>query len=94
MLQVAVAVAVADPGPRLSPEPVATFTEPFLRGRGRTVETDPARRGHGLGLAIVAAVTDAHHGELRLAPAPAGGLHATLSLPRAPPQAPPAGPAR
>lgn len=50
-------------------------------GRGRTAQTDPARRGHGLGLAIVAAITDTHHGELRLTPGPAGGLRATLSLP-------------
>ncbi|MFJ6621389.1 sensor histidine kinase [Kitasatospora sp. NPDC091335] len=76
-----VRLTVANTGPRLTPEAVATFTEPFLRGRGRTAETDPARRGHGLGLAIVAAVADAHHGELHLTPEPAGGLRVTLDLP-------------
>ncbi|MFE6050492.1 sensor histidine kinase [Kitasatospora sp. NPDC056446] len=86
-----VRLTVANTGPLLTPEAVATFTEPFLRGRGRTAGTDPARRGHGLGLTIVAAVTEAHHGELRLAPAPDGGLHATLTLPEAPPGAAPAG---
>ncbi|MFI8460482.1 sensor histidine kinase [Kitasatospora sp. NPDC085464] len=88
-----VRLAVANTGPLLTPQAVATFTEPFLRGRGRTAETDPARRGHGLGLAIVAAVTEAHHGELRLTPDPAGGLLVTLALPQTPPTAGPAGPA-
>ncbi|MFF1791796.1 sensor histidine kinase [Kitasatospora sp. NPDC058243] len=76
-----VRLAVTNTGPRLAPETVPTLTEPFLRGRGRTAQSDPARRGHGLGLAIVAAITDAHHGDLGLTPAPGGGLHATLSLP-------------
>ncbi|MFF2950403.1 sensor histidine kinase [Kitasatospora sp. NPDC057965] len=77
-------LTVANTGPVLTEEAVATFTEPFLRGRGRTAESDPARRGHGLGLAIVAAVAEAHHGELQLAPEPAGGLRVTLDLPGAP----------
>ncbi|MEV6973384.1 HAMP domain-containing sensor histidine kinase [Kitasatospora sp. NPDC093806] len=76
-----VRLSVDNTGPLLTAAAVATFTEPFLRGRGRTAGTDPARRGHGLGLAIVAAVTEAHHGELRLAPEPAGGLHVTVDLP-------------
>lgn len=76
-----VRLTVTNTGPRLTEEAVTTFTEPFLRGRGRTAATDPSRRGHGLGLAIVAAVTDAHHGELHLAPNPTGGLRATLTLP-------------
>ncbi|MGW1178874.1 sensor histidine kinase [Kitasatospora sp. NPDC002543] len=76
-----VRLTVTNTGPQLTAEAVATFTEPFLRGRGRTASTDPARRGHGLGLAIVAAITDAHHGDLRLTPAPTGGLRATLLLP-------------
>ncbi|MER7765815.1 HAMP domain-containing sensor histidine kinase [Kitasatospora sp. NPDC096140] len=90
-----VRLAVANTGPLLTPQAVATFTEPFLRGRGRTAEADPARRGHGLGLAIVAAVTEAHHGELRLTPDPAGGLLVTLALPQTPPAGltGPAGPA-
>ncbi|WP_224283259.1 HAMP domain-containing sensor histidine kinase [Streptomyces sp. LS1784] len=79
-----VRLTVANTGPQLTAQAVATFTEPFLRGRGRTAETDPARRGHGLGLAIVAAVTEAHHGQLHLAPDPAGGLRVTLDLPGSP----------
>ncbi|WP_371515198.1 sensor histidine kinase [Kitasatospora sp. NBC_01300] len=76
-----VRLAVTNTGPRLAPETVPTLTEPFLRGRGRTAQSDPARRGHGLGLAIVVAIADAHHGDLGLTPGPGGGLHATLSLP-------------
>ncbi|MFE4519596.1 sensor histidine kinase [Kitasatospora sp. NPDC056783] len=76
-----VRLTVANTGAVLAPEAVATFTEPFLRGRGRTAQAGPVRRGHGLGLAIVAAVAEAHHGELGLAPEPAGGLRAVLSLP-------------
>ncbi|WP_354536924.1 ATP-binding protein [Kitasatospora sp. NBC_00240] len=76
-----VQLTVTSTGPCLTPESVATFTEPFLRGRARTAQADPARRGHGLGLAIVVAVTDTHHGELRLTPAPTGGLRVTFGLP-------------
>ncbi|WP_380282138.1 sensor histidine kinase [Kitasatospora purpeofusca] len=79
-----VRLGVSNTGPQLTAEAVATFTEPFLRGRGRTAGSDPARRGHGLGLAIVAAVAEAHHGELQLAPEPAGGLRVTLDLPGPP----------
>ncbi|MEU0831830.1 ATP-binding protein [Streptomyces sp. NPDC005969] len=44
-------------------------------------EKDPARRGHGLGLAIVAGIVRAHHGDLTLTPNPGGGLTARVSLP-------------
>ncbi|MGV9266862.1 sensor histidine kinase [Kitasatospora sp. NPDC003701] len=76
-----VRLTVTNTGPLLTPGTVATLTEPFLRARGRTASTDPTRRGHGLGLTIVTAVTTAHHGELRLSPGPDGGLTVTLDLP-------------
>ncbi|WAL72015.1 HAMP domain-containing sensor histidine kinase [Kitasatospora sp. YST-16] len=76
-----VRLAVRNSGPELDGALVDTLTEPFLRGRGRTAQRDPARRGHGLGLAIVAAVVRAHGGELRLAGLPEGGLEAVLALP-------------
>ncbi|MFI5533056.1 sensor histidine kinase [Kitasatospora sp. NPDC051853] len=79
-----VRLTVTNTGAPLTPETVATLTEPFLRGRGRTAATDPARRGHGLGLTIVSAVTTAHHGLLTLTPGPGGGLHVTLDLPALP----------
>ncbi|MFD7644245.1 sensor histidine kinase [Kitasatospora sp. NPDC059795] len=76
-----VRLTVRNSGPVLESSLVATLTEPFLRGGGRTARRGRARRGHGLGLAIVAAVTEAHGGQLRLAGNPDGGLTAVLSLP-------------
>ncbi|MFI9786271.1 sensor histidine kinase [Kitasatospora sp. NPDC051984] len=76
-----VQLTVRNSGPVLDSSVVATLTEPFLRGSGRTAQRGPVRRGHGLGLAIVAAVTEAHGGQLRLAGNPDGGLTVVLSLP-------------
>ncbi|MFF5277822.1 sensor histidine kinase [Streptomyces sp. NPDC000133] len=73
-------LTVTNTGPLL-PDTVDHLTEPFLRGSGRLAEKDPARRGHGLGLAIVAGVVRAHHGDLTLTPNPGGGLTARVSLP-------------
>ncbi|MFE7131378.1 sensor histidine kinase [Streptomyces sp. NPDC057638] len=75
-------LTVRNTGRPLSPAAVATFTEPFLRGEGRTAAA-PGRRDHGLGLAIVTAITDAHHGVLTLSAHPEGGLTATVRLPGA-----------
>ncbi|MGW1732819.1 sensor histidine kinase [Streptomyces sp. NPDC001999] len=73
-------LSVTNTGPLL-PDRVDHLTEPFLRGSGRLAEKDPARRGHGLGLAIVAGIVRAHRGDLTLAPNPGGGLTARVSLP-------------
>ncbi|MEV8207604.1 sensor histidine kinase [Streptomyces sp. NPDC079189] len=73
-------LTVTNTGPLL-PDTVDHLTEPFLRGSGRLAEKDPARRGHGLGLAIVAGIVRAHHGDLILTPNPGGGLTARVSLP-------------
>ena len=74
-----VLLTVENTGPQLSPQVVATLTEPFQRGTER-VHRDQA--GAGLGLAIVEAVVRAHDGALTLAPRPAGGLRATVRLHR------------
>ncbi|MCX5312939.1 HAMP domain-containing sensor histidine kinase [Streptomyces sp. NBC_00154] len=73
-------LTVTNTGPLL-PDTVDHLTEPFLRGSGRLAEKDPARRGHGLGLALVAGIVRAHHGDLTLTPNPDGGLTARVSLP-------------
>ncbi|PZE82164.1 HAMP domain-containing sensor histidine kinase [Curtobacterium sp. MCBD17_032] len=73
-------VVVENTGPVLTPELVATLTEPFQRGTAR-VHQDQA--GAGLGLAIVDAVVRAHDGTLRLDPRTSGGLVATVRLPGA-----------
>ncbi|MEU4097069.1 HAMP domain-containing sensor histidine kinase [Streptomyces sp. NPDC026673] len=73
-------LTVTNTGPLL-PDTVDTFTEPFLRGEGRTAGTGPGHRGHGLGLSLVASIVALHEGELRLTPNPEGGLTARVSLP-------------
>jgi two-component system sensor histidine kinase VanS len=75
-----VVLSVENTGEKLSPQSVATFAEPFLRGTER-VRSDHA--GVGLGLAIVKSITDAHDGTLALAARDAGGLRVTVRLPAA-----------
>ncbi|WP_315903489.1 sensor histidine kinase [Streptomyces violarus] len=75
-----VALTVENTGEQLTPQLVATLTEPFQRGTER-IHTDQA--GVGLGLAIVKTITAAHDGTLTLTPRPAGGLRITVELPAA-----------
>ncbi len=74
-------LTVENTGEKLSPQLVATLAEPFQRGT-RRIRTDHA--GVGLGLAIVKSISQAHDGNLTLAPRPDGGLRATVELPAAP----------
>jgi two-component system sensor histidine kinase VanS len=67
-------IVVENTGERLSPQLVATLTEPFRRGSER-IRSDHA--GVGLGLAIVKSIVRAHDGELVLAARPEGGLRVT-----------------
>ena len=76
-----VVLTVENTGDKLSPQLVATLTEPFRRGTER-IRTDHA--GVGLGLAIVKSITQAHDGTLTLSPRGAGGLCVTVQLPVAP----------
>ncbi|MEW2519476.1 sensor histidine kinase [Actinacidiphila alni] len=73
-------LTVENTGDRLTPDLVATLTEPFQRGTER-VHTDQA--GVGLGLAIVRSITHAHDGTLTLTPRRDGGLRITVELPAA-----------
>jgi two-component system sensor histidine kinase VanS len=69
---------VENPGPVI--EAPERLVEPFLRGGGRT-----AGGGHGLGLALVARITEVHGGTLTLAAREGGGLIVDVSLrPRRP----------
>ena len=71
---------VASSGPRVPPEQVEGLFEPFRRaGVERT-----ARSGAGLGLSIVRAATEAHHGQVDAEALPTGGLAVTVRLPAAP----------
>jgi two-component system sensor histidine kinase VanS len=74
-------LVVENTGAHLTPEAVATLTEPFQRGTAR-VRADHG--GLGLGLAIADSIARAHDGELALAPRVAGGLRVTVQLPAAP----------
>jgi two-component system, OmpR family, sensor histidine kinase VanS len=76
-----VVLNVENTGEKLTPQLVATLSEPFRRGTER-IRTDHA--GVGLGLAIVKSITQAHDGTLTLSPRGAGGLCVTVQLPAAP----------
>jgi two-component system OmpR family sensor kinase len=71
-------LAVADDGPGLEPDVAAKVFEPFFRA-----DTSRAREsgGAGLGLAIVAAIVEAHDGGVRLDTAPGAGATFTVTLP-------------
>nr|WP_308801930.1 HAMP domain-containing sensor histidine kinase [Streptomyces polyasparticus] len=71
-------LTVENTGELLSPELVATLTEPFQRGTER-VHGDHA--GVGLGLAIVERIVQVHDGTLTLRPRAEGGLHIRVQLP-------------
>ena len=72
---------VENGGEILDPAQVAGLAQPFRRlGADRTGSDD----GAGLGLSIVAAISHAHYGSLRLHARPDGGLMVTITLPLAP----------
>ena len=71
-------LAVADDGPGLDPAVAAKVFEPFYRAdKSRARETG----GAGLGLAIVAAIVEAHGGSVRLDTTPGDGATFTVTLP-------------
>ena len=72
-----VVASVSDAGPGIAPGRRAEALERF-----RTLETGSG--GSGLGLSIVAAVSDAHGATFALASSTRGGLCASLAFPRAP----------
>jgi signal transduction histidine kinase len=74
---------VTNTGPVLPAEVVPTLLEPFRRQLPDRTSTS-TRRGSGLGLSIVAAITDAHGGTLDLAAQDGGGLQITVGLPAQP----------
>lgn len=78
-----VVLIVRNSGVLIPAEQVRTFVEPFVRGQGRLASTRNQRRGHGLGLALSSKFVEAHEGTLELSANPAGGLTATVYLPRA-----------
>jgi two-component system OmpR family sensor kinase len=72
------AIDVEDDGPGIPADAATHVFERFYR-------VDPARSphrgGHGLGLSIVAAITEAHGGRCTVAPSPRGGTLVAVRLP-------------
>jgi len=68
-----VVLRVTDHGPGVPNENVEHLFEPFWKG--------PTSRSSGLGLAIVQAVVDAHHGSIGVRPTPGGGATFEVRLP-------------
>ncbi|WP_372593655.1 ATP-binding protein [Actinotalea sp.] len=76
-------IEVRDHGPGIAPEHAARVFERFYRvdaARGRATGG-----GAGLGMAIVAAIVDAHQGTVTVAQTPGGGTTIRVGLPVAPP---------
>ena len=66
-------IVVADDGPGVAPEETASLFQRFTRGEGSRTSD-----GHGLGLALVTAITTAHGGRVRLKSPP--GFTITVEL--------------
>lgn len=72
-----VELRVENTGTRIPHDDAQRLLEPFQRGQQRTYDGDH----HGLGLALVRAVADAHHAELTLTPRTEGGLIVAVRFP-------------
>ncbi|MGO9446162.1 MAG: DUF4118 domain-containing protein, partial [Thiobacillaceae bacterium] len=77
-------ISVADNGPGLPPGKEEVLFEKFTRGKAET-----AVSGVGLGLSIVRAIVEAHHGSVRAENLPGGGAKFTVRLPAGTPPAVP-----
>jgi signal transduction histidine kinase len=76
-------LTVTNTGAAIAAAEIDRMFQPFQRlGADRTDRTD----GHGLGLAIVAAIAHAHRAPVTARPRPGGGLHVTVDFPSAAPE--------
>ncbi len=73
-----VELVVANSGLVVPPYELELIFEPFRRLHGDRLGSE---RGSGLGLSIVRAITDAHHGSVTVQPREEGGLTVTVELP-------------
>ena len=65
-------LTVSNTGPSIHPQDLGRLFQPFQR-----LGTERLNHGHGLGLAIVQAIAEAHDAVLTAAPRPEGGLDVT-----------------
>ena len=80
-----VVIRVENTGDVVRGEEALRFEEPFNRGRGRTAPApNTSGDSHGLGLALVRRIVDAHEGELRIFPRDGGGLIVEVTFPDGP----------
>lgn len=75
-----VVLRVTNTGPVVTEDEVPRLFEPFHRAAGERVGSTA---GSGLGLSIVRAITQAHHGDVHAEPRPGGGLVVAVTLPAA-----------
>jgi signal transduction histidine kinase len=80
-------LVVENGGEILDQQQVDELSQPFRRLGADRIGTD---KGSGLGLSIVAAIVEAHHGQLSLRARADGGLRVCVDLPAAGPAGPPA----
>ncbi|MGH9115232.1 MAG: sensor histidine kinase [Acidimicrobiales bacterium] len=70
-------ITVANTGPTVSADQVERLFQPFQQtGSPRVHHSD----GHGLGLAIVAAIARTHHAKVNATPRPQGGLEVNVTF--------------
>jgi signal transduction histidine kinase len=77
-------LTVTDTGPGIDPADLPLIFDRFWRSPRAARTTS----GSGIGLAIAAELTRAHHGHLTAASQPGHGTQLTLTLPRLPGEAP------
>ncbi|MEU2154217.1 ATP-binding protein [Streptomyces sp. NPDC019396] len=70
-------IVIGNTGAQISPHEIPVLFEPFRRLTDRV----GSARGSGLGLSIVRAVAQAHHGDVTAAPRKGGGLVVHVTLP-------------
>ncbi|MEU0433537.1 ATP-binding protein [Streptomyces sp. NPDC006290] len=84
-------IRVRDDGPGIPPALLPSVFERFTRADASRSRVSPGHGGSGLGLAVAAAITTAHHGRIHAESAP-GRTEFTVELPAAAARAPVAGP--
>lgn len=75
-------VVVADDGPGIASDALATIAQPFVRGSRRNVDVVEEAQGIGLGLAIASQIMDLHGGELVIESEFGTGTRAIAAFPR------------